>query len=297
MSATMKSSDGVLLKSRVPAYEKILIGPLCVLGEMATGGHYIEVLRLAKQMSPQTYPQIHSTLVSESGLLGAFYRGMIPWGLIQCVKGLPVLFVQGETKHLLSNHTPFPQSRIEPLSGIAGGIAQAFFVCPTQKLKVMAIADPKYSVMKPINVIKSVVNDIGLTGLYDGLAAMCLRRGMDWMIRFTVSAKVNLYVRSLKDDPTEPLKLHELMGCGIVGGAFSAITHPIDCVITNSQKPSYVGSKDPISVAKVIYRESGAAGFGRGLAPKILDNSYHTMWMYGIGTFIYECVGQWTRKE
>ena len=45
--------------------------------------------------------------------------------------------------------------------------------------------------------------------------------------------------------------------CGVVGGAFSAITHPIDCIITNSQKPSYSGKKDPLTVAKSIYKEAG----------------------------------------
>ena len=93
------------------------------------------------------------------------------------------------------------------------------------------------------------------------------------------------------------LLLPELMACGVVGGAFSAITHPIDCIITNSQKPSYIGKKDPLTVAKSIYKEAGWKGFGRGLAPKILDNSYHTMWMYGIGTFVYEVVGKWTRED
>ncbi|GMH96836.1 hypothetical protein TrST_g13389 [Triparma strigata] len=297
----MKSEPNTITaKSRVPAYEKIIIGPLCVIGEMLTGGHYIEVLRLAKQMQtspPSTYPQIHSALVKESGVLGAFYRGMFPWGLIQSVKGLPVLFIQGETKHHLNKYTRLTNEIIEPLAGVAGGIAQAFFVCPTQKLKVLAVAEPRFAKMKAMEVVRRVVKEQGVRGLYDGIEAMAARRGMDWMIRFTVSAKLNEFIRSFKDDPTEQLLLPELMACGIVGGAFSAITHPIDCIITNSQKPSYTGKKDPLTVAKSIYKEAGWKGFGRGLAPKILDNSYHTMWMYGIGTFVYEVVGKWTRGD
>ena len=85
------------------------------------------------------------------------------------------------------------------------------------------------------------------------------------------------------------LPVHELIGCGLVGGAFSALTHPIDNIITNSQKPMPPGAKrDLLSVVRRMYAESGRLAFTRGFAIKIVDNAYHMAWMYGIGTVVYD---------
>ncbi|GMI48658.1 hypothetical protein TrCOL_g7350 [Triparma columacea] len=269
---------------------------------MITGGHYVEVLRLAKQMQGSKamgYASIHKQLVKETGYIGTFYRGFWPWGVIQTVKGLPVLFVNTEVKHILTTKTEVDCRLVEPLAGVSGGIAQAFFVCPTQKLKVVAVADAKIGEMGFLDAVREVVKKQGIGSLYDGILAMCTRRGLDWCIRFTVSARVKEWFvqRRRGRGEGEELGLAELMGCGMVGGAVSAITHPIDCIITNAQKPA-VGDgrvkRDPVSVAVRIYREAGWGGFGRGLGAKVLDNSYHTMWMYGIGTFVYEAVRGFT---
>jgi len=56
-----------------------------------------------------SYTGIHNKLVSETGFMGAFYRGLWPWGVMQCVKGLPVLFVNSEVKYLLLNKTDIKQ--------------------------------------------------------------------------------------------------------------------------------------------------------------------------------------------
>jgi len=74
-----------------------------------------------------------------------------------------------------------------------------------------------------------------------------------------------------------------------MGGAFSALTHPIDNTITNSQKPlpSNV-PRDMTSVMKRMYAESGIKAFTRGWGIKVIDNAYHMAWMYGVGTVTYD---------
>jgi hypothetical protein len=60
-----------------PAFEKLAIGPLMVFCEAITGGHYLEVLRLGKQMALGTAPSywnLHRSFVTETGFAGAFYR-------------------------------------------------------------------------------------------------------------------------------------------------------------------------------------------------------------------------------
>ena len=170
--------------TRSPAYEKMLIGPAMVLGELLTGGHYLEVLRLKKQTSAShhTYPSIHNAFVAETGFFGAFYRGFLPWGIIQTIKGLPVLFVQGEVQHLLEERM-IDKEIIGPASGICAGAAQAVFVCPTQKLKVMVIEEASLNALPVLTAVKQIVKKNGVLCIYDGVFAMMLRRSMDWCIR------------------------------------------------------------------------------------------------------------------
>jgi len=79
MTSGLPSSDfapASIVRTR-PAFEKLLIGPLMVFGEAITGGHYLEVLRLGKQMAPGKAPSylgLHRSFVSETGFSGAFYR-------------------------------------------------------------------------------------------------------------------------------------------------------------------------------------------------------------------------------
>mmetsp|Transcript_1857 Transcript_1857/g.4580 ORF Transcript_1857/g.4580 Transcript_1857/m.4580 type:complete len:310 (-) Transcript_1857:137-1066(-) len=279
-----------------PAFEKILIGPVMVFGEMITGGHYLEVLRLGKQMTvghhaAPSYWQLHTRNVTEAaGFRSAFYRGFFPWGLIQCVKGVPVLFVQHESNYQLQRMGMAPQTS-ETVSGFMGGTAQAIFVCPFQKVKVSVVACEQLNTLSPWLAIRNVVTRNGVTSLYDGILPMCMRRSLDWGIRFAVSSEVkNMFVESKRRQGlSTDLTPWELIGCGLVGGACSASTHPIDNVITNSQKPLKPGARrDILAVVKRMYKESGVRAFTRGWDIKIIDNAYHMAWMYGIGTIVYE---------
>ena len=109
-----------------------------VFGEMITGGHYLEVLRLGKQMvvgreAAPSYWNLHMSFVNQSnGFVGAFYRGFLPWGLIQCAKGVPVLFVQHESMYQLQAKAGWSKNSAEKVSGFLGGFAQAIFVNPFQ---------------------------------------------------------------------------------------------------------------------------------------------------------------------
>jgi len=146
--------------------------------------------------------------------------------------------------------------------------------------------------LPPIQATQSVIRNYGILSLYDGVVPMVLRRSMDWGIRFSVSNEIKNRMLEYKREHSQPQKLamHELIFCGLIGGAASAVTHPIDSIITNSMKPTLgVGKRrDMISVSKRMFRESGIQAFTRGWDIKILDNSYHMAWMYGIGTIAYE---------
>lgn len=84
MSAAIMTSKSLPVSGRAPnitrtrpAFEKLIIGPIMVFGEAITGGHYMEVLRLGKQMAigpAPSYWSLHQSFVSETGFFGAFYR-------------------------------------------------------------------------------------------------------------------------------------------------------------------------------------------------------------------------------
>ena len=145
--------------------------------------------------------------------------------------------------------------------------------------------------LSPVQAIRTITQQQGMASLYDGVFAMMLRRSLDWGIRWNVSVEAKNFVISQKRarGESEELKLHELVGCGVIGGAMSAVTHPLDNVITNSQKPLPVGAqRDLISVAQRMFHESGARALTSGWEIKVLDSTYHMAWMYGIGTIVYE---------
>lgn len=60
----------------------------------------------------------------------------MPWGLLQCVKGIPVLFVQNESMYQLQARAGFSENSAEKASGFIGGASIALFVNPMQKVKV-----------------------------------------------------------------------------------------------------------------------------------------------------------------
>ena len=75
----------------------------------------------------------------------------------------------------------------------------------------------------------------------------------------------------------------------LAGVAASVITHPIDNIITNSQKPLNVGAAtDMLSVVQHMVNENGRQAFTTAFLVKFIDNTYHTAWVYGVGILLYD---------
>eukprot|EP01114_Cavostelium_apophysatum_P008060 TRINITY_DN20329_c0_g1_i1.p1 TRINITY_DN20329_c0_g1~~TRINITY_DN20329_c0_g1_i1.p1 ORF type:complete len:309 (+),score=50.66 TRINITY_DN20329_c0_g1_i1:28-927(+) len=279
-------------------FEKLVIGPMMVLAEMTTGGHYMEMLKIIRQAKNVSYGSIAADLWKNEGFLG-FYKGFMPWGAIQMVKGIPVLFVQGESDHYLKS-MGVGNKTAETLAGVAGGIAQGVFITPTQRLKTIVMTDPKYSgtsapktavdaFKATTNVAFEVVRSDGLGTLFKGLGPMMAKRGMDWGLRFwgVSFAKQQL----TKDNPKRELSVLERLGIGFFGGAASTLTMPFDSWVANCQKASKTGSSQgAISVAKEMWRAGGAEPFLRGWVMRLMHAGYHTMWMTTIGTMLFEYI-------
>jgi len=287
--------------ARKAEIEKLFIGPLMVLGEMTTGGHYVEMVKIIKQSQNIPYPKIIKDLWKYEGFLG-FYKGFAPWGILQMTKGIPVLFIQAECDHRfkkwgLSNQTS------ETLAGVAGGIGQGVFITPTQRLKTIVMTDPKYSgemapktvgqaLRSATSVIVEVVRSDGISTLFKGLGPMMAKRGFDWGFRFYGTSLSKNFLQG--GDPKKPLSAAEKLACGFFGGAMSTLTMPFDSWVSNCQKANKAGEKkSALQIAREMYRVGGSQAFIRGWLARLIHAGYHTMWMTTIGQLLFE----WWRKN
>ena len=166
-------------------------------------------------------------------------------------------------------------------------------------IKVSIVGSNLLYELSPSQALFWILKNDGILALFDGLGPTIVRRSLDWGIRFRVSAAMKriLLVRKKQKlaqhhermhlNEADKLSLFEMILCGMVGGAVSAITHPLDNVITNCQMPLPAGNERSFfAVVKRMYEEGGHQAFASGFLLKILENAYHTAWMYGVGSVV-----------
>ena len=275
-------------KKRIPHFEKILIGPAMILGEMVTGGHYIETHKILKQSSNYSYPQIAKNLWTNHRFRG-FYLGFWPWSVIQITKGLPVLFVHAETNNLLKKYTNLSDSNRNLLSGVVGGMSQGVFVTPTQRLKTIIMTHPNYNQnnFNSLKIIKDTYKRGGLTSFFSGLSPMIIRRGIDWGLRFHSFNYMQTHLQKYRN--SNSLSLMDNFVCGFGAGFLSTITTPVDTCIAESQKYSNKNISF-VGVIKDIYKNYGLYGFVRGWRIRVLHSCYHTSWVCGLGSVLFSYI-------
>jgi len=270
-------------------YEKLIIGPLTTVGEMAMGGHWLEMLKVQRQAG--TYPSYVAAarhMWQELGFL-SFYKGFWPYGVFQGMyKGLPVIFVQGEAKHKLVE-AGMDAKRAGVVAGVTAGMVQGAMVAPTQRLKTIVGTNLAAGAVST-DLIAKVVREEGFMTIFKGTTVMVVRRGVDWGLRFYAKGLSDRFFLSLKaDDQPKKLTAAESFASGIFGGAFSGINQPLDVWLANSQKHR----DKPVSVFGAfgeLVKESQTRGFFpvwyRGVGMRIIHSSYHTAWMAGLGSYI-----------
>lgn len=275
---------------RIPHYEKIVIGPFTILCEMVLGGHYIETLKIKKQSSNASYPRIVTDIWKQYKMKG-FYIGFWPWSAFQITKGLPVLFVQAETKNMMDTYTSLSSSQSQLLSGVLGGMSQGVFVTPTQRLKTIIMTRKMTtSSQTSLQLVKEFYKKEGLRTFFKGLTPMIIRRGFDWGIRFYcfhyIQNKILEHRRKKK--PTYQLRLLDTMMSGFGAGFLATATTPIDTCIAESQKYTKKSNRKSLfQIIRHIHGTYGYRGFMRGWCVRVLHSCYHTLWVCGVGSAIF----------
>ena len=244
----------------------ILSGVLSTFTEMSFVGHIIEQIKIVRQATGNSYPNIAREIKHDfhtNGMI-AFYRGYYPWGVLQCVKGAPVLFIQDiVTNHLQSNYKSQLSKehnedqiifRSNIIGGLCGGFSQAFFLTPLQRMKT--------EVMTSTNVKVGLFNT---NNLYRGFVATSSKRALDWGFRFAGITHFKKQYPEFSETNTG-----RFVG-GIFGGLCSLVTTPIEVVIAMSQK-----HRSSHSNSFHIIKDIGFQQLTRGMCFKALDSCYHT---------------------
>ena len=259
-------------------------GMLATLTEMTLLGHAIESTKIMKQSSNTSYPTIFRSTFQQ-GWRG-LYRGFYPWAIIQSTKGIPILFTQSFVKdysypYFIQNNNPSQaQRKAGILGGICGGIAQAFFITPTQRLKIEAITSSKKN--RSFNttlLLSDIYKKQGICGLWRGLRPMTCKKGVDWGIRFS---GIEAFKQTYPDFyDTFPGKIC----AGMVGGSLSILTVPFDVMVASMQKSNSSGK---IFQAFRALKKEGLAQLYRGGVFRFIHTSYHTGILVGFGSFYKE---------
>jgi hypothetical protein len=272
-----------------PAYEKIAIGAAMAVSEGIFCGNMMESAKILRQSTHQPYLTGLRGLYQRGGLYGLLYTGYFPAGIFQAsTKGLPVLFVKGEVSKRLENQG-WKRNTAALLGGIASGIAQGVVVAPTQRLRSLALTNT--TGIPAMEHIRNTIKKEGLRTIIRGTPAMCARRGVDWALRFSTLEYIR---RTLFDFSGEKKTWHTIAGA-FLGGSVSALTLPLDCLIAQSQKTGSTGNV--IQVAKRMYAENGLNAFSRGLLGRVVHSGYHTCFVAGLGTVIYETYFEEKKSE
>lgn len=123
--------------------------------------------------------------------LGGFYQGLIPWAWIEAsTKGGVLLFASSEIDHFLKTKLNMSSSAAGILSGMGGGIAQAYTTMGfCTFMKTVEVTRHKQVGVKQstFSVAYDVFKKEGIVGLNKGVSAVALRQMTNWGSRFGIS--------------------------------------------------------------------------------------------------------------
>ena len=253
----------------------IFSGILSTLTEMSLIGHVIEQVKIVKQATGDSYPTIMRAVYKDycsNGII-AFYRGYYPWGVMQCIKGAPVLYVQDvvntnlQTKYrnILSSDNNVDEIKLKSniIGGLCGGFSQALYLTPLQRIKTELMTSDNAK----INVFK-------LKNVYNGFAATASKRSLDWGFRF---AGITIFQKHYPE--FSETNSGRFVG-GVIGGLCSLVTTPFEVIIAMIQK-----HKSSHTNSMQIIKDIGYKQLTRGMVFKALDSCYHTSMVMMLSPF------------
>lgn len=162
--------------------------------------------------------------------------------------------------------------------GLVGGVAQSIIMTPAGMI-FTALNNQKKNKKgqatkeNAVQIIRRVVAEKGLAGMFVGMQPMCIRQATNWASRsgFTELARA-------------PLKAYGVwgeLGAGAIGGVGSCWNTPIETIRVYMQRDVAQG-KNPKPMAvywQQIVDEHGVPGLFRGVTPRAIQAIWQTVFL------------------
>jgi len=263
-----------------------------------SGGHYLEFLKIKKQVSELSYAQITRDIVKTKGIVGVL-DGFFPWGSVQALaKGATFGF--GHALGIKMFRGKLPDFWAEVAAGGFGGGVQGIILSPLLLLKTRVMTDPSFrqsggmwaTTVASTKVGFSVVRNEGLSALMKGSIVFSSKRVLDWTTRFFFAELVTQGVKDYKK--TNKLSQLESMSCALLGGALSATaTIPMDVVVAAIQDSSKAGQKVSVfQLWREKLKQQGVTGLvkysSKGFVARVTHVSLTTLLMKEFSSIVYK---------
>jgi len=228
------------------------------------------------------------------GGISGFYQGLVPWAWIEAsTKGAILFFVASEIDHFLKSKLSVSPSLSGILSGMGGGVAQAYTTmgfCTFMKTVEVTRHKQVGEHISTLRIAFDVLKKEGIVGINRGVSAVALRQMTNWGSRFGISRITESLIRG--NDPSRKLAIHEKLASSVVGGALGCWNQPIEVIRVEMQSqaksPDRPANLNIWTTAKYIYEKQGWRGFYRGVTPRIGLSVYLTVCMVFGGDQIKE---------
>lgn len=212
-------------------------------------------------------------IIKEEGF-GRLYRGLVPPLLLEAPKRATKFAANdfwGKTFKNLSGQTQMTQN-LSIITGCTAGATESFVVVPFELVKIK-LQDKSSTFAGPIEVVKQIVRNDGVLGLYAGMEATFWRHFW-WNGGYFGSI---FQVRAMMPKAESPQgELFNNFISGSVGGFIgTAVNTPFDVVKSRIQGTAKVPGVVPkynwtYPGIVTIFRDEGAAALYKGFVPKVL---------------------------
>ena len=163
-------------------------------------------------------------------------------------------------------------------AGTVGGVAQALVMTPAGMVFTSLNVNrgkKGHENDNAVTVVRRIVSEKGVLGLYAGMGPMCMRQASNWASRsgFTEIARTNLRMSQYG--------VWGEIGSGIIGGIGSTWNTPIETIRVLMQKDVSQGkpTKKFMQYWDDIVEDQGYTGLFRGWTPRTIQAVWQTCFM------------------
>jgi Mitochondrial carrier protein len=277
------SSSAVIIPRSIG--NTLLRGALLRIASDLSGGTPLENIKTRVTITTDNMWKVVLTMAKEGGI-PAFWTGTSSRTIEGALVG--AMFMLGSTvtkRQLLTWGTSRTTAALA--GGLVGGVAQAIVMTPAgliftalnnnsknQKLQKKS-GRTTHTSETAIQIVRRVVAERGILGMYAGMKPMCIRQATNWASRagFTEIARASLH-----------LSQYGILGeiaAGTIGGVGSCWNTPIETIRVYIQRDVNLGIQvqSMPQYWNAIVSEYGYPGLFRGITPRAIQAIWQTVFL------------------